>query len=123
MTYIPGQNSSDGIAKIVYEGKTSGVKETFTALDFLARLVTHIPAKGEQMVRYYGYYSNKSRGMRKKNDDACSGTVIVESDVKGKDSTRTGCALYRKFIMLILSCALNAGVKCGLFHSSRMTLQ
>jgi hypothetical protein len=28
--------------------------------------VTHIPNKGEQMVRYYGYYSNKSRGMRKK---------------------------------------------------------
>jgi hypothetical protein len=34
----------------------------------LAQLVAHIPHKGEQMVRYYGYwqhngfYSNKSRG-------------------------------------------------------------
>jgi hypothetical protein len=27
----------------------------------LAQLVTHIPNKGEQMVRYYGYYSNNSR--------------------------------------------------------------
>jgi len=33
------------------------------ALDWLAQLFTHIPNKGEQMVRYYGYYSNKSRGI------------------------------------------------------------
>lgn len=66
MTYIPEHESPDGVAKVVYEGKTSGVDETFTALDWLARLVAHIPGKGEQMVRYYGYYSNKSRGIRKK---------------------------------------------------------
>ena len=65
MTYIPEHESPDGVAKVVYEGKTSGVDETFTAHDWLARLVTHIPGKGEQMVRYYGYYSNKSRGMKK----------------------------------------------------------
>ena len=29
-------------------------------------MVTYIPNKGEQMVRYCGYYSNKSHGMRKK---------------------------------------------------------
>ncbi len=29
-------------------------------------LSSHIPSKGEQMVRYYGYYSNVSRGRRKK---------------------------------------------------------
>jgi hypothetical protein len=28
--------------------------------------VTHIPNKDEQMVRSYGFYSNKSRGLRKK---------------------------------------------------------
>ena len=37
---------------------------TFTALDWLAALTSHIPNKGEQTVRYYGYYSNKSRGLR-----------------------------------------------------------
>ena len=30
------------------------------------QLVTHIPNNGEQMVRYYDYCSNKSRGIRKK---------------------------------------------------------
>ncbi len=29
---------------------------------------SHVPNKGEQMVRYYGYYSNVSRGKRKSND-------------------------------------------------------
>jgi len=70
------------LAKVVYKGKTSGVDETFTALDWLARLVTHIPGKGEQTVRYYGYYSNKSRGMKKKentDDNSKSEFVAVES--------------------------------------------
>jgi len=29
-------------------------------------MTNHIPNKGEQMVRYYGYYSNVSRGRRQK---------------------------------------------------------
>jgi hypothetical protein len=29
---------------------------------------SHVPNKGEQMVRYYGYYSNVCRGQRKKAD-------------------------------------------------------
>ncbi|MFH1878092.1 MAG: hypothetical protein ABH883_04735 [Candidatus Omnitrophota bacterium] len=29
-------------------------------------MCSHIPGKGEQMARYYGYYSNVSRGKRKK---------------------------------------------------------
>ena len=37
MTYIPEQESPDGVAKVVYEGKTSMVDETFTALDWAGR--------------------------------------------------------------------------------------
>ena len=35
-------------------------------------MCSHIPNRGEQMVRYYGYYSNVSRGKRQKEglDDA-----------------------------------------------------
>jgi len=29
----------------------------------LAQLTTRIPNKGEQMIRNYGFYSNKSRGL------------------------------------------------------------
>ena len=68
LLYIPASKSNDGVARIIYQGENSGVCETFVALDWLARLVTHIPNRGEQLVRYYGYYSNKSRGMRKKTE-------------------------------------------------------
>jgi hypothetical protein len=40
--------------------------EIFEPLDFLAEMTQHIPNKGEHQSRYYGWYSNKSRGMREK---------------------------------------------------------
>jgi len=36
--------------------------EIFTAVDFLAALIDHIPPKSKHTVRYYGVYSNKTRG-------------------------------------------------------------
>ena len=36
----------------------------FDPLDFLASVTQHIPNKGEHQIRYYGWYSNKNRGMR-----------------------------------------------------------
>ena len=38
--------------------------EVFSPTDFLAAITQHIPDKGAQMVRYYGWYSNKMRGVR-----------------------------------------------------------
>ena len=38
----------------------------FPVLDWIAEITAHIPNKGEQLVRYHGYYSNVSRGKRKK---------------------------------------------------------
>lgn len=66
MTYIPADKTTDGTAKVLYESKNGKTQKTFNALDWLALLTTHIPNNNEQMVRYYGYYSNKSRGLRKK---------------------------------------------------------
>jgi hypothetical protein len=40
--------------------------EVFTPTDFLAVITQHIPDKGAQMVRYYGWYSNKMRGVRQR---------------------------------------------------------
>jgi flavoprotein len=39
---------------VIYKSKDGRTSKTFEALDWLAQLVTHIPNKGEQMVRYYG---------------------------------------------------------------------
>jgi len=38
--------------------------QVFDPLEFLAEVTQHIPNKGEHQIRYYGWYSNKKRGMR-----------------------------------------------------------
>ncbi len=38
----------------------------FPVLDWILAITAHIPNKVEQLVRYYSYYSNVSRGKRKK---------------------------------------------------------
>jgi len=35
-------------------------------LDFLAEFTQHIPPTGAHLIRYYGWYSNKARGLRRK---------------------------------------------------------
>jgi hypothetical protein len=35
-------------------------------MEWLAAMCTHIPNRGEQIVRYYGYYSSVSRGKRQR---------------------------------------------------------
>ena len=40
--------------------------EVCTASGFLAAIDQHIPDKGAQMVRYYGWYSIKMRGVRQR---------------------------------------------------------
>ncbi|HZX47583.1 MAG TPA: transposase [Nitrospirota bacterium] len=54
--------------QVYYQGKAQ--THTYHPLDFLAYVSLHIPDKGEQIVRYYGWYSNKSRGLRKKDKPA-----------------------------------------------------
>jgi hypothetical protein len=48
---------------------TSGMPrnyEIYDPLDFLAEVTQHIPNKGEHQIKYYGWYSNKKRGMTEK---------------------------------------------------------
>jgi Putative transposase len=41
--------------------------QVFDPLDFLAEVTQHIPDPGEHLIRYYGWYSNKKRGLRAKS--------------------------------------------------------
>ena len=36
--------------------------DTVDPLEFLARVLSHIPDKGQVMQRYYGWYANRPRG-------------------------------------------------------------
>jgi hypothetical protein len=42
--------------------------QVFEPCDFIAAITQHIPDKSFQLVRYYGWYSNKMRGQRLKQD-------------------------------------------------------
>jgi hypothetical protein len=53
--------------KVIYRhGKADDDKVEMDYLDFIARVTTHIPDKGQVMIRYYGLYSNAHRGVMKK---------------------------------------------------------
>jgi hypothetical protein len=62
----------DPEGSVVYTAKDRKTNKVFPALEWLAAMCSHIPNRGEQMVRYYGTYSNVARGKRKKegSDDA-----------------------------------------------------
>jgi len=55
---------------VIYHSKMNHGKnknfEVYKAEEFIAAITQHIPEKSFQMVRYYGWYSNKKRGMRLK---------------------------------------------------------
>jgi len=58
------------------EGPTAGT-ETVDPLEFLARVLVHIPDKGHVTTRYYGWYANRPRGMRQAEPAPCGPTAIV----------------------------------------------
>jgi len=63
------------------DGLQAGARRNYqilSPLDFLAEFTQHIPAKGSHLIRYYGWYSNKSRGMRKKAAEAAGSAKDVE---------------------------------------------
>jgi len=84
MSYISADRAMDGIAKVIYQTKDRKTSQAFYALDWLAQLTTHIPDKREQTVRYYGYYSNKSRGLRKKADTDNDTPAVINTGLSPK---------------------------------------
>jgi hypothetical protein len=55
--------------------------EVYPPEEFIAAITQHIPEKSFQMVRYYGWYSNKSRGIRNKQGiERSSHEPVAEPD-------------------------------------------
>jgi hypothetical protein len=96
MAYIAADESADGTAKVIYESKDAKTSKTFDALDWLAQLLTHIPKESEQMVRYYGYYSNKSRGLRKKAGTDDEVPALIDSDISRQAFRKNWARLIQK---------------------------
>jgi len=81
----PGRRSGDG--------RTS---KSFPALEWLANLCSHIPNKGEQMVRYYGHYSNVARGKRQKDGSDDAIPCILEPQGNEKAFRKNWARLIQK---------------------------
>ena len=64
--------------------------ERFSPLDALAALTAFIPDKGFQLARYYGYYSNKARGKRRRQnaEPAIPGAASCPDAVQDDDFRR-----------------------------------
>ncbi|NQT03384.1 MAG: transposase, partial [Planctomycetes bacterium] len=90
MTYIRDK------AKVVYQSKDGKKQKTFDALEWLAAMCSHVPNKGEQMVRYYGYYSNVPRGKRKKQNRDESIPYILEPEESSKEYKGNWSRLIQK---------------------------
>ncbi len=86
MSYLPEES------KVNYQSKDGKQEKDFDALEWIAAMCSHVPNKGEQMVRYYGYYSNVSRGKRKKrNHDGLIHNVpepVEGPDLSGEESSK-----------------------------------
>jgi hypothetical protein len=63
--------------------------------DWLALLCLHIPDRFEQLVRYAGWYSNRSRGKRRRMDAGPAGITPREVDVREAARVRSTWALQQ----------------------------
>ncbi len=66
--------------KVSYQyGKGRVEEEQMDCLEFIARVTSHIPDKGQVMIRYYGLYANAHRGkIRKKKVDPSHRPLIED---------------------------------------------
>jgi hypothetical protein len=88
-------------------------RQQFAPLDALAALTAFIPEKGQQIVRYYGFYSNKARGQCRRQAAAIPGPTS-SPDAPQNDDFRRFCRrawarlIRNVYLMDPLTCP-----KCG----------
>ncbi len=80
--------------------------EAFDPAEFLARVIMHIPEPRRHLVRYYGTYSNVSRGKRRRQAEAAIGASPpdgrhVPSASADRDHSPDARALRRSWAQLI----------------------
>ena len=77
--------------------------EVYSAEEVIAAITQHIPEKSFQMIRYYGWYSNKSRGLRLKQGICRPGDETIDTEVEIIDvfeyqpkriASKTGAGVY-----------------------------
>lgn len=106
MTYLAQE------PKVIYRSKDGNEERTFDPLEWLAAMSSHIPNKGEQMVRYYGYYSNVCRGRRKKENRDALIPFVLQPERASKAYRKNWARLIQKIYEVDPSSAPNARARC-----------
>jgi len=73
--------------------------ETFTPEDFIAAVTSHVPNYRQKYVNYYGWYSNKSRGLRQKTaepENNYTGESINSPTASQRSYRKTWAMLIKK---------------------------
>ena len=110
--------------KIFYKSKlTYGKHERnfgiFAAEEFIATITQHILEKSFQLVRYYGWYSNRARGDRVKRsrkastDQADASHAVELLDVSESKSRKIPSRTWRECIKKVRAVDPLACPKCG----------
>jgi ribosomal protein S27E len=76
-------------------GKEGGEPEPMDYLEFIARVTSHIPDKGQVMIRYFGLYANAHRGKVRKKEQGLPKLLIIEEEDR-KVPRRGWAAMIRK---------------------------
>ncbi|HIJ54570.1 MAG TPA: hypothetical protein HPQ03_00450 [Deltaproteobacteria bacterium] len=82
--------------QVAYQSKDGKQTEVLNALEWLAAMGSHVPNRGEQMVRYYGHYSNVALGKRKKEGADDNIPCILVAEVTDKAFRRNWARLIQK---------------------------
>ena len=80
------------------EGPTAGT-ETVDPLEFLARVLVHIPEKGHVTTRYYGWYANRPRGMRRQAESMATAVpppIVPAARLAPTEASRRWAALLQQ---------------------------
>jgi Putative transposase len=70
--------------------------QVFDPLDFLAEVTQHIPDAGEHLIRYYGWYLNKSRGQRAQRSSPADAVTAAPARPPTAREARKGWAALIK---------------------------
>ena len=86
------------------------------ALEFLARVVSHVPNKGQVLQRYYGWYANRTRGIRRKADTNAPPSVVEAEAVP--DAFRAARRRWAELLRRIFEVEPLRCPRCG--HAMRI---
>jgi hypothetical protein len=102
---------------IVYRSKLhQSLKRNYQIMpgtQWLALLLQHVPDKGEQLVRYYGWYSNRCRGMRKQNEKNDQTEITVSEASVDPDFSRAAKAVWARLIQKVYEVDPMSCPHCG----------